>query len=156
MRIRGPLVTLGAVVALGTGLWLGNVSQTRTQTSAPTPAAQTVATPVATAPTVATPPPAPAFPARAHYVGTVPTKAAAIALEISVDGNTATAYACDNAGIETWLRGSAVNGAVSLTSQDKASRLEGRLQGTAVVGTLRIGDKSWTFEAVPGPGGSDV
>ena len=49
--------------------------------------------------------------------------------------------------IESWLRGSAVNGAVSLASKDRTSRLEGRLDGTAVVGTLWIGEKKWDFTA---------
>ena len=152
MGIRGPLVTLGAVGALAVGLWLGNISQQ--PVPAPEPAANSAAAPAAPAPPK--PAPAPAFPARADYVGTVPTKAGAITLEISVDGAAATAYACDNLGIESWLRGSARGGAVSLTSKDGASRLEGRLQGAAVAGTLWIGDKQWPFEVAGTAGDGDV
>lgn len=147
MRVRGPLVTLSAVGALAGALWIGNVSQ---EQATPAPAVN------ATAPTTSVPAPpprpAPAFPATATYTASVPTKKAPIALEITVNGATATAYACDNVGIEEWLRGSAVNGALSLTSRDASSRLEGRLQGAAVVGTLWIGDKQWAFEAVQGGG----
>ena len=154
MGIRGPLVTLGAVGALAVGLWLGNVSHG--QAPAPEPAANSAAASVTSAPAPTTSVPAPAFPARAEYLGTVPTKTGAIALEITVDGTTATAYACDNVRIESWLRGSAVNGALSMTSKDNTSRLEGRMHGAEVRGTLWIGDKQWQFEAARAPGDGDV
>jgi hypothetical protein len=152
MKIRGPLVTLGAVAALGIGIWLVNVSK---EEPAPTPPGQPVAesttTPAAPAPQPPpppTPPPA-AFPAKADYVGKIPIANGTITLDISVDGDKAIAYACDGNSVEVWLRGSAVNGAVSLASKDKASRLEGRLEGSAVVGTLWIGEKKWDFKADP-------
>jgi hypothetical protein len=152
MKIRGPLVTLGAVAALGIGIWLVNVSKEK---PAPTPPGQPVAesttTPAAPAPQPPpppTPPPA-AFPAKADYVGKIPIANGTITLDISVDGDKAIAYACDGNSVEVWLRGSAVNGAVSLASKDKASRLEGRLEGSAVVGTLWIGEKKWDFKADP-------
>ena len=149
MKIRGPLVTLGAVAVLGIGIWLVNVSKEE-----PKPApqvAQTITTAAAPAPQ---PPPSPtpapaAFPAKADYVGKIPTATGTITLDISVEGDKAIAYACDGNSVEVWLRGSAVNGAVSLASKDKASRLEGRLEGSAVVGTLWIGEKKWDFKADP-------
>jgi len=154
MKIRGPLVTLGAVAVLGIGILLVNISQ---EDPAPSgkPAAQattTAATTPATAAPAPTTPPAPppaAFPAKADYVGKIPSANGTITLDISVAGDKALAYACDGNTIESWLRGSAVNGAVSLASKDKASRLEGRLEGTAVVGTLWIGDKKWDVKADP-------
>lgn len=142
MRIRGPMVTLGAVAALAIGLWLANVSQEEAA-APPQNATESTAAP----PSTPAPPAPPAFPARADYVGKVPTAAGAITLEITVDGNRAIAYACDGNTIETWLRGSAANGAVSLADKDKSSRLEGRLQGTAVAGTLWIDGKKWDFTA---------
>ena len=150
MQIRGPLVTLGAVAVFGVGILLVNMSK---EESAPPgkPAAQsttTVAPTIAAAPPPApsTPPP-PAFPAKADYVGKIPTANGTITLEITVDGDKAVAYACDGTKVESWLRGSAVNGAVSLANKDKTSRLEGRLEGNAVVGTLWIGEKKWDFNA---------
>jgi hypothetical protein len=148
MKIRGPILTLGAVAVLGVGILLVNISK---EESAPPdiPAAQTttaVATTTAAVPPPATPPP-PAFPAKADYVGTIPTATGTITLEITVDGDKAIAYACDGNTVESWLRGSAVNGAVSLANKDKSSRLEGRLQGSAIVGTLSIGEKRWDFNA---------
>lgn len=151
MKIRGPLVTLGAVAVLGVGILLVNMSK---EDSAPPdkPAAQsttTVAPTTAAAPSPApsTPPPPPAFPAKADYVGKIPIANGTITLEITVQGDKAVAYACDGNTIESWLRGSASNGALSLANKDKTSRLEGHLEGSAVVGTLWIGEKKWDFNA---------
>ena len=149
MKIRGPLVTLGAVAVLGIGIWFVNVSKEDTAEPQPPPVAQTTTTTAAPAPQPP-PPPTPAraaFPAKADYVGKIPTATGTITLDISVEGDKAIAYACDGNSVEVWLRGRAVNGAVSLASKDKASRLEGRLEGSAVVGTLWIGEKKWDFKA---------
>jgi hypothetical protein len=150
MKIRGPLVTLGAVAVLGVGILLVNISK---EESAPPdkPAAQ----PTAVAPTSpAAPPPAapskpqpPAFPAQADYVAKIPTANGTITLDITVRGDKAIAYACDGNKVESWLRGSAANGALTLANKDKTSKLEGHLEGTAVVGTLWIGEKRWDFNA---------
>jgi hypothetical protein len=149
MKIRGPLVTLGAVAALGIGIWLVNVSKEEPEPAPPV--AQTTTTTAAPAPQPPPPPtPAPvAFPAKADYVGKIPTANGTITLDISVEGDKAIAYACDGNSVEVWLRGPAVNGAVSLVSKDKASRLEGRLDGSTVVGALWIGEKKWDFKADP-------
>jgi hypothetical protein len=148
MKIRGPLVTLGAVAVLGAGILLVNISK---QDDPAPPAAQSTATtrtvaPAAPPPPPSTPPP-PVFPAKADYVGKVPTAGGHVTVEITVDGDKAIAYACDGKTIESWLRGSAVNGAVSLASKDKSSRLDGQLEGNAIVGTLWIGQKKWDFTA---------
>jgi hypothetical protein len=150
MKIRGPIVTLGAVAVLGVGILLVNISKEESSPPA-NPYSQSTttaaaATPVAPPPAPSTPPP-PAFPAKADYVGKIPTANGTITLEITVDGDKAIAYACDGNTIESWLRGSAVNGAVSLANKDKSSRLDGRLEGNAVVGTLWIGEKKWDFNA---------
>jgi hypothetical protein len=150
--LRGPLVTLAAVAALGGGLWWMNVSQETDDAQATTTAQSTTSpsTTVAQSPTTTAPAPPPvAFPAKADYVGKVPTAAGTITLEITVNGPKAVAYACDGNTVEVWLKGSATTGALSLTSKDKASRLEGRLQGATVVGTLWIGEKKWDFTAAP-------
>lgn len=88
-----------------------------------------------------------AFPAKADYVGKIPIASGVITLDITVEGDKAIAYACDGNSIESWLRWPAVNGTVSLANKDKTSRLEGRLEGTAIVGTLWIGEKKWDFTA---------
>ena len=150
MKIRGPYVTLAAVAALGVGILLVNMSK---EESAPqvNPYRQptTAATPATVAPAPAPPPPAAAFPAKADYVGKIATANGKVTVEITIDGVKAIAYACDGNSIESWLRGSATNGALSLASKDKTGRLEGRLEGNAVVGTLWIGEKTWDFKADP-------
>ena len=85
------------------------------------------------------------FPAKANYVGKIPTATGHITLEITVSGAKAIAYACDGNHVEAWLRGSATDGAVSLASKDGNSRLTGRLKGSSIVGTLWIGAKKWEF-----------
>ena len=152
MKIRGPIVTLGAVAVLGIGIWLVNVSKEDRAEPQPPLVAQTTTTTAAPAPQPPPPPPTPApaaFPAKADYVGKIPIATGTITLDIAIEGEKAIAYACDGNSIETWLWGSATNGAVSLASKDKASRLEGRLEGSSVVGTLLIGEKSWDFKADP-------
>jgi len=141
MKIRGPVVTLGAVVAVGAGMWLVNVSaQNETQ-----PGAEALAS--VSAPPSTTTPSVQQFPANADYVGTVSTTYGAITLDISVDGNRAVAYACDGNLVEVWLRGDATDGVAMLASKDKASTLDGRLRGSTVAGTLQIRGEAWQFVA---------
>lgn len=149
MKIRGPLVTLGAVAVLGIGILLVNMSKEEPapSTNPYSPSTTTAAAATPSAPPPAPSPPPPAFPAKADYVGKIPTANGTITLEITVDGDKAIAYACDGNTVESWLRGSAVNAAVNLANKDKTSRLEGRLEGNAVVGTLWIGEKKWDFNA---------
>ena len=150
MKIRGPILTLVAVAVLGVGILLVNMSN---EQSAPPVNPYGKSTTTAAAATPATPPPAPstppppAFPAKADYVGKIPTANATITVEITVQGDKAIAYACDGNKVESWLRGSAMDGTVSLASKDKTSRLDGRLEGNAIDGTLSIGDKKWDFNA---------
>jgi hypothetical protein len=150
MKIRGPILTLAAVAVLGIGILLVNMSKEK---SGPTDNPYSQSTTTAAAPAPAAPPtapstpPPPAFPAKADYVGKIPTANGTITLEITVQGDKAIAYACDGNKVESWLRGSAVNGTVSLANKDKTSHLEGRLEGTAIVGTLSIGEKKWDFNA---------
>lgn len=144
MKVRGPLVTVAAVAVLGAGILFVNISQEQESVVPGTPVAAPVTTTVTASPA---PPPAPQFPAKADYVGKIPTAKGVITLDIAVEGDKAVAYACDGNSIESWMRGPAVNGAVSLESNDKTGRLEGRLQGNAVVGTLWIGAKKWDFTA---------
>jgi hypothetical protein len=152
MKIRGPLVTLAAVAALGVGILLVNMSnEEKTPSANPYSQSTTTAaaaTPAPPPPAPSTPPP-PAFPAKADYVGKIPIANGTITLDITIEGAKAVAYACDGNSIESWLRGSATNGALSLASKDKTGRLEGRLEGNAVVGTLWIGEKKWDFKADP-------
>lgn len=150
MNIRGPILTIGAVAVLAVGILVVNMSKEESAPPANPYGQSTSATapPAASPPAPVTPPPPLAFPAKADYVGKIPTANGTMTLEITVDGDRAIAYACDGNTVESWLRGSAANGAVSLANKDKTSRLEGRLEGSAVIGTLSIGDKKWNFNAL--------
>lgn len=146
----GPLLTLGAVAVLGGGIWLANVSQEPESPAPAAPVAQSTTT-TAASPTPPPPstPPAVAFPAKASYVGKIPTAAGVITLDVTIDGQKAIAYACDGNAVEVWLRGTATNGALTLANKDQTSRLTGRLDGNSIAGTLTIGTKSWDFTAAP-------
>ncbi|KAA0110422.1 hypothetical protein [Mycolicibacterium sp. P9-22] len=155
MKVRGPLVTLGAVAVLGAGLWVANVSRQNDPAPPTIPAAASTASAVPPAPA----PPAPdPFPAKADYVGDIPIKSGVITLEITVDGSRAVAYACDGNTLEVWLSGSAEGGVVKLAGKDKSSTLDGRHVGKTVVGSLRVGEKSWDYTAfaVPVSGAGDA
>ncbi|CAA0108913.1 Uncharacterised protein [Mycolicibacterium vanbaalenii] len=145
----GPILTLAAVAAVGGGIWVANVSQQTGPAAINAPVAQSAgATPAATAtPEVPSPPPPAAFPARADYVGEIPTAAGVITLEVTIDGQSAKAYACDGNAVEVWLRGSATNGALALAGNDQTGRLTGHLDGASIAGTLTLGAKSWDFTA---------
>ena len=116
MKIRGPLVTLAAVAVLGAARVLG------VNTSKEEPAPQ--ANPYSQATTTAAAASSHSSAARAEHaaatgvpgtgrlVGKIPTANGTITLEITVQGDKAVAYACDGNTVESWLRGSAVNGAV--------------------------------------------
>ena len=90
MKIRGPLVTLAAVAVLGAGILLVNMSK---EEPAPPANPYGKSTTTAAAATPATPPPAPstppppAFPAKADYVGKIPTANGTITVEITVQGD---------------------------------------------------------------------
>ncbi len=147
----GPLLTLAAVAAVGGGMWLANVSQeTESAALAPPVSQSTTRTtaPSPAPPAPSTPPPV-AFPAKANYVAKIPTAAGTITLEVTINGQTAIAYACDGNAVEVWLRGSATNGALALANKDQTSRLTGRLEGASIAGTLTIGAKYWDFTASP-------
>lgn len=151
-RSIGPVVSIVAVGVVGVGLWLANVAQT--------PAPPTQIAEASVAPAVAAPPePAPSalpapqgFAARAEYVAEIPVRGGVLNVELAVDGENAKAYACDNAGIETWLSGPAIESAVRLTDTTGANRLNGELRNGSIVGTLWIGERSWEFEAAPAGG----
>jgi hypothetical protein len=147
------LVTLAAVAALGGGLYSLNVVHGGDAAQSPPPAAPVtiaatspVLTPAPVAPSPAVPPPA-EFPASGAFAGRIPTGSGVITVDIKVTGEKASAYACDGASFEAWLSGTARHGALSLASKDGASRLVGRLQGGAVVGTLWVGGQQREFSA---------
>ncbi|MFC9895564.1 hypothetical protein ACFVMC_17920 [Nocardia sp. NPDC127579] len=143
MKRLGPWLTLAAVAVLGLALLAVNMSQDSEPTAAQPNPAPASATPTTTG-KKATP-----FPAQADYVATIPlATGAAMTLEITVEGDRAIAYACDGQTVESWLQGTATNGALKLTGKNDAT-LTGTHDGTAVNGNLSIGGKQWEFRALP-------
>lgn len=150
MKRVGPWLTLAAVAVLGVVLLVVNMSKetepaaVTSNTPGVTSSAVVAPSATAAAPTV----PAPVqFPAKADYVGSV-ALAAPIALSITVQGDKATAYACDGKAVESWLQGTAAAGALQLTGKNDAE-LAGRYDGQVITGTLRLGPKKWDFTAAP-------
>ena len=158
---KGPILTLVATAALGIGVFSVNLAQDGPSAAPPPPAASGSSSTVKP-----TPPPAPVapaapaptpFPAKAAYHADIPTRTGTLTVDIKVNATEATAYACDNKGIEEWLSGTAVDGVVSMRSSDGTSRLDGRHQANDTVqGNLSIGDKNWDYAAVEVKGGSNV
>ena len=158
---KGPILTLVATAVLGIGVFSANLAQDGprphhnrrrprcgSSTVKPTPPP----TPVAPA----APAPAP-FPAKAAFHANIPTRTGTLTLDIKVNATKATAYACDNQGIEEWLSGTAVDGVVSMSSSDGTSRLDGRHQANDTIeGNLSIGNKQWNYTAVEVKGDSNV
>ncbi|MEU8894251.1 hypothetical protein [Nocardia sp. NPDC048505] len=144
MKRLGPWLTLAAVAVLGLVLLVVNMSKDTEPAAAPpnSPASATAA------PTSAAPRATP-FPANADYVGTIPLAAGGtMTVEITVEGDKAIAYACDGKTVESWLQGTATNGALKLTGKNDAT-LTGTHDGKAVNGSLAIGGKQWDFTALP-------
>ncbi|MET0698799.1 MAG: hypothetical protein ABWY93_03960 [Mycobacterium sp.] len=155
---KGPVITLVAAAALGIGVFAANVAQEEPSAAPERPAASVVTSTVAPAPPPKPTAPTPApFAAKAAFHADIPTRTGTLTLDIKVTGTKATAYACDNYGIEEWLAGSAVDGVLSLKSDDGKSRLDGRHQANnTVLGNLSIGDKQWTYTATAVQGQNNV
>jgi hypothetical protein len=150
MKVNGPILSVGAVAALGTAIFLINAAAQDTSASSPGTAV-VASTTVAAAPPAPPAPPRASFPAKADYIAEIPTRNGTLTLDIAVAGSRAVAYACDGRSIESWLKGTATGDTVSLAGKDGTSRLEGRLEGSAITGTLRIGAASWDFTAAEAP-----
>ncbi|OBG28726.1 hypothetical protein [Mycobacterium sp. 852002-51057_SCH5723018] len=150
MSTKGPLLTLGAVAVLGAALLLANISNESSPPQSTTPSAPSVSASASPgSPQSPTQSPPEAFPAKADYVGKIPIHRGVMTLEITVEGDKAIAYACDGKSVEVWLRGSAVNGTVSLDNKDRTSHLTGHLVGGSVTGVLSIDQDQWNFTAAP-------
>jgi len=175
MAQRGPLVTAVVVVGGLVGLMTANAagglvsaggpapSPTRvgaTQTGQPPtttePPAETTTPPPAkttTQPPKTEAPPAEQFPAEAVYAGETADLPLYIAL--AVKGEEASAYLCDGKAVESWLKGTAKNGTVDLTSKDGANTLNAKLEGNTLVGSIMLSGQPHDFSIplAPPPAG---
>jgi hypothetical protein len=171
MAQRGPLVTAVVVVAGLIGLMAANASGglvtagdapppdsenvaatgTDTTEAAPPPTTTEPAPPPTTTepappPASTTEPPAPPkaqFPAEAVYAGRA--NGSKLAIAVAVKGDESAAYLCDGAAVESWLRGTATDGVVSLKSKDGKTTLTAELAGKNLNGTVTIAGQKQQF-----------
>jgi hypothetical protein len=174
MAQRGPLVTAVVVVGGLVGLMTANAAggfvtaggpaptpspAGATQTEQPTteppaetttaPPLETTTAPPAEQPTAEQPPPA-QFPGEVVYAGNAADVPLAIA--VAVKGGDASAYLCDGANVESWLKGTAADGAVELVSADGSTTLDATLSGETLAGTVTVAGVPHEFTiGVAGP-----
>lgn len=150
MKVRGPILTLLAVVGVALIVLFVNVSRAPTENTANTAAAAgTTAADTSAAETSAATATAAAaaFPAEAKYVGkTQGKKDGEAPIAITVKGEKASAYLCDGKAVEAWYQGTAKDGTLAMTGKGD-NKLTGTLSGDTVTGTISAGGKSWTFSA---------
>ena len=173
MAQRGPLVTAVVVVGGLVGLMTANAAGGLVSAGGPAPsptrvgATQTEQPPTTTEPPAETttappppkttteppkteaPPPAAQFPAEAVYAGE--TADIPLYIAVAVKGEEASAYLCDGKMIESWLKGTAKNGEVDLTSKDGANSLTAKLDGNTLVGTLTLSGEAHDFSIALAP-----
>lgn len=176
MAQRGPLVTAVVVVGGLVGLMTANAAgglvsaggpaptpspagatQTEQPTTTEKPVETTTTPPVETTtekPTTPPPPPATSgFPGEVVYAGK--TVDSPLWVAVAVKGTDASAYICDGAAVESWLTGTATNGAVDLKSKDGANTLTANLNGGMLAGTVSIAGEphDFTIGVAPPPAG---
>jgi hypothetical protein len=148
MARHGPLVT-AVVVLVGLLGFLavntaGGLVETTGGTAQP---AETQTTgqppPATTAAPAQTTTAAPTFAAEVVYAGTASTGQLAIA--VAVKGDQAVAYLCDGRRVEAWLRGTAEQGRVVLSTKDGSARLTAALDGQNLAGTVSVGGREYAF-----------
>jgi hypothetical protein len=93
-------------------------------------------------------PAAPTFPAEAVYTGDATGSNLAIA--VAVKGDQASAYLCDGAAVEDWLKGTAEAGEVDLTSKNGKSSLTASLEGKRLVGEVTLRGQTLPFSIAVG------
>ena len=171
MAQRGPLVTAVVVVGGLVGLMTANAAggfvsaggpsptpspAGATQTEKPTqpPVETTTAPPTTTAPTTTEKPPVTSgFPAEVLYAGK--TVDSPLWVAVAVKGTDSSAYICDGSAVESWLTGTATNGAVDLKSKDGASTLTANLSGATLAGSVSVAGQAheFTIGVAPPPAG---
>jgi glucose/arabinose dehydrogenase len=161
MTHRSPLVTLAGLVlafAIMFGVNIANSAQRAGQPANPSPSASAsptpsteVQSPAATekASPAATPtktatqaPKTEQFPNKIVYAGRA--KDGSTALAVAVLRDQAAAYVCDGRSVESWLRGTAKDGEVKLSSKS-GDKLEAKIDGGVLTGTIEVRNRKHTF-----------
>lgn len=141
MRRSGPLLTLAAVGAVAAGAATTNVVLTA---GAGPPAVDTgVAGAPAPSPAPPTGPTAPAGPV--VYAGW--SRDRGVSVDIRVEGGRATAYVCDNAGVESWSSGAAVPGGRTRLTGTGGDRVEYTVRDGTATGIAWADGMSREFTA---------
>lgn len=84
------------------------------------------------------------------YVGKVENSQAFIAVILSSDQKVM-AYTCDSADLAQWFTGKLENGGFKITLPNGRT-LEGKLEGNAVIGSLGLEGKSFSFKSIASSG----
>ena len=147
MKIKTPYLTLLVGAALGAVLLVASMLATPKAPASPIAAATPApassapaqpASPTPTATVVAN------VPARANYAGEVNGGGASVA--ISIHHGQAIAYVCNGSVIEAWLKGTAVNGHLTMTGKGHA-RLSATYRTKRAVGHVIAHGVRYTFSA---------
>lgn len=155
MKVKGPLITLSAGVAVAVVLFALSVSARRGDPPPdPTAGAQQAATvaptgtPAATATTTPEVPPttkAPDGPTDGTYAGGVDGGGGSMA--IAMEDGKAIAYLCDGKRVEAWMQGTATGGQLTLSGKNGTGTVT--LDATKATGTVSAGGRTWTFTVKP-------
>ena len=147
MKIKTPYLTLLVGAALGAVLLVASMLATPKAPASPIAAATPApassasaqpASPTPTATVVAN------VPARANYAGEVNGGGASVA--ISIHHGQAIAYVCNGSVIEAWLKGTAINGHLTMTGKGHA-RLSATYRTKRAVGHVIAHGVRYTFSA---------
>jgi len=147
MKIKTPYVTLLVGAALGAVLLVASMLATPKAPASPiaaatpAPASSAPAQPASASPTATV---VANVPARANYAGEVNGGGASVA--ISIHHGQAIAYVCNGSVIEAWLKGTAVNGHLSMTGKGHA-RLSATYRTKRAVGHVIAHGVRYTFSA---------
>src|SRR4051812_34334310 len=164
MKLKAPLITLGAGLVVAGVLYGMNVSvtneATRNKAATPPPPAASPSSPPAPAATSAQPSTPPgdgsgnaAQQGTITYAGAVDGGAAS--LGVVVKNGKAIAYVCDGRAAESWMDGAMANGEAQLNSAKATGTLTATYTAAQMKGTVTAGPKTWTFtiKAVAPPSG---
>jgi hypothetical protein len=160
MTHRSPLITLAGLVvafAIMFGVNIANsaprageyanpsaspAASATPSTEVQSPAATEKASPATTPSKTATQAPEPEqFPTKIVYAGRTKD---GTTVAVAVLRDQAAAYVCDGRSVESWLRGTAKDGEVKLTSKT-GDKLEAQLEGGVLTGTIEVRDRKHAF-----------
>lgn len=143
MTRYAPLLTLGAVAALGGALLAVDVLGDPGQAPPPAPAAAAAPDPAPASEPVAVVPDPPAV---AESVWAGRSSGNEVTVAIAVKDGRAVAYVCDGEQVEAWLEGTLTGSALALEGADGAV-LTGTVDATAALGSVTAGGGTWPFAA---------